>query len=230
MGGPVVINPTGPNTVEHMFLAAAHGNVAQAVYDGPFIQLPWQLLEQLHNGVLPPGLICAAESGIRVLRTVDLWVRSDLQGRNIHSYVEIGAALALFPQFDIAAMNAEGVRLVTLRTGESLGKFENNCGNESHVVLKLGGGTAAIALGQMQSYVHGGVFRRLFKRTAKLRFYTCDCHVQGGNGAWALPGGLQAGVGAVIAHAPGAPHDAGCVCAAPRFGKWHNGYEAVDAL
>ena len=35
MGGPVVINPMGPNTVEQIFLAAAHGNVAQAVYNGP---------------------------------------------------------------------------------------------------------------------------------------------------------------------------------------------------
>ena len=121
IGGPVVINPMGPNTVEQIFLAAAHGNVAQVVYNGQFIQLPWPLLERLHNGVLPTGLICAAESGVQVMRTADLWVRSDLQGRNIHPYVEIGATLALFPQFDIAAMDAEGVRLVTLRTGESLG-------------------------------------------------------------------------------------------------------------
>ena len=80
------------------------------------------------------------------MRMADLWVRSDLRDRNIHPYVEIGAALALFPPFDIAAADAEGVRLVTLRTGESLGKFEN-CGNESHVVLKLGGGAAAITPG-----------------------------------------------------------------------------------
>ena len=100
MGGPFVINLMGPNTVEQIFLAAAQGNVAQVVYNGQFIQLPWPLLERLHNGVLPTGLICAAESGIQVLRTVDLWVRSDLQ---IHPYVEIGAALALFPEFDIAA-------------------------------------------------------------------------------------------------------------------------------
>ena len=230
MGGPAVINPMGLNTIEEIFQAAANGQIAQAVFNGPFIQMSWLLVEQIRNGVLPPGIICAAETGIQVLRNADLWVRSDLQGRNIHPYVEIGAALALLPPFGIEAINVEGVRFVMLRTGESVGKFENNCGEESHVVLKLGGGTAAIADGQMQSYVPGGAFRRLYKRTAKLRFFTCDCHGQGGNGAWALPGGLHAGAGAIIAHAARAPHDACCVCAAPRFGKWHNGYEAVGAL
>jgi hypothetical protein len=115
---------------------------------------------------------------------VDLWVRSDHQGRNIHPYVEIGAALALFPPFDIAEADADGVRFVALRTGERLGKFES-CGNECHVVLKLGGVVAAIAPGQVQSYVPGGVFRTLFKRTAKSRFYMCDFHGRVGHGACA---------------------------------------------
>ena len=122
--------------------------------------------------------------------------------------MEIGAALGLLPPFVIAEVDLNGKRLVTLRTGESIGK-------EGHVVLKLGGGTDAIAAGQVQSYVPGGAFRTLFGRTAKCRFYSCDCYGMDGHGASTLPGGLQAGAGAVIAHAVGAPYDAGeslCVC------------------
>jgi hypothetical protein len=86
----------------------------------------------------------------------DLWVRSDHQCRNIHPYIEVGASLALLPPFDIAQANAYGERLVTLCSGESIGKSEHNCGNESHIVLKLGGGLAAVAPGQVESYVPDG--------------------------------------------------------------------------
>jgi hypothetical protein len=192
--------------------------------------MSWPLLEEYRNGAPLAGVICCAESGIQVLRMSDLWVMSDQHGRNIHPYIELGAGLALLPPFDIAPPNEDGERLATLRSGESIGKFEQNCGNESHIALKLGGGLAAVALGQTESYVVGGAFQPLFKRTAKLRFHICDCYGQDGHGAWALPSGLQAGAGGVIEHSAGAPHIAGCVCNSPRFGKWHNGFATVDGL
>jgi hypothetical protein len=202
MAGPFTISQVGqPHTVDHVFLiCATQGNVPQVVYNDPFIQMSWPLLEGFRNAVPLAGIICFSEFGKQVMRMADLWVRSDPQGRNIHPYVEIGVALAILPPFYIAPTDADGVQVVTLRTGENIGKFEV-CGHESHVVLKLGGGVAAIAPGQEQSYVPGGVFRTLFKRTAKQWFYMCDCHGRDGHGAWALPGGLQAGAGAVIAHA-----------------------------
>lgn len=222
------LGPQG-HTVDHVFLVAAQGGLAQGgglaqvVYNAGFIQMPWPLLEVFRNGVPLAGLICTSESGVQICRMVDLWVRSDHHGRNIHPYVEIEAALNLFPPFHIAEADADGVRFVTLRTGESLGKFEV-CGNECHVVLKLGGGVAAIAPGQgVQSYVPGGVFRTLFKRTAKVRFYMCDCHGQDGDGAWSLPGRLEAGAGAVITHAVGEPYNKGCVCDNPRWGRGQPG-------
>ena len=232
MAGQFVVNQLGqPHTVDFVFLTSAtQGNIPQVVYNGMFIQMSWPLLEGLRNAVPLAGVICCAESGIQIMRMSDLWVRSDHQGRNIHPYIEIGAALALLPPFDIAPTNVDGVRLVSLRSGESIGKFEQNCGNESHIVLKLGGGLAAIAPGQQESYVTGGIFRPLFKRTAKLRFHMCDCYGRDGHGAWALPGGLEAGAGAVIVHAAGALYNAGCVCGSPRWGKWHNGFDAVDEL
>ena len=192
--------------------------------------MSWPLLEEYRNGAPLAGVICCAESGIQVLRMSDLWVMSDQHGRNIHPYIELGAALPLLSPFDMAQPNADGERLVTLRGGESIGKFEQNCGNESHIVVKLGGGLAAVAPGQAEPYVVGAAFRPLFKRTAKLRFHMCDCYGQDGHGAWALPGGMQAGAGGVIVHSASAPHNAGCVCDSPRFGKWHNGFAVVDGL
>jgi hypothetical protein len=87
---------------------------------------------------------------VQLSRAVNLWVRSDDQGRNIRPYMEIGDALRLMSPFVITEVNMNGERLVALRTGESIAKFEI-CKAEGHVVLKLGEGTAAIAAGQVQS-------------------------------------------------------------------------------
>jgi hypothetical protein len=212
-----------------MRVCAAQGNFAQVDYNGPYCQMLWPICEGLRNLVPRAGVLCSSESGIQILRLADISLRCDPLGNNIHPFIELAHGQALLPAFYVAPADEEGVRLVSLHTGERIGKHEN-CGYEAHITLKIGGGLAAIAPGQAQSYVPGGVFRPLHKRTAKLRMYKCDCLGHDGHGAWTLPGNLAAGTGAVITHAVGQPYNHSCVCGNPSWARWHHGWDPVAGL
>ena len=169
------INPGGhAHSIAHvMQFCATHGHFPQVDYNGPFCQMFWHICEGLRNLIPRAGILCAAQSGIQCLRLVDISLRCDQFGRNIHPFIEMVRAQALLPAFHVAAANEEG---------------------------------------------------------AKLRMYKCDRHGRDGHGAWTLPGGLEAGAGAVITHAVGQPYNYGCVCANPSWARWHNGWDAVAGL
>jgi hypothetical protein len=134
--------------------------------------------------------------------------------------MDIIAAMDVLPTFHLWPQ-PNGQVLVCLSTGEKIGKYEI-CGREAHILLKLSGGTAAVnpslaefvgSIPQLESYTPEianpyGIFRDVFKHTAKCRFYKCDCYVA------AQP----------LVFAAGKPHNHGCTCGHPQFGKWHSGY------
>ena len=119
-----------------------HGHFPQVDYNGPFCQMFWHICEGLRNLVPRAGVLCASQSGTQHLRLADISLRCDQFGQNIHPFIELVRAQALPPAFHVALADEEGVRLVSLQTGESIEKLEVG-GYEAHITLKIGGGLAA---------------------------------------------------------------------------------------
>jgi hypothetical protein len=139
----LLVQSIGAYTIHDVFWNATQQAIVGVGYANGDIQMTYPLMEGLRAGQVPTGFVICAQSDVQLCRIADLSVKSDTFGADIRVFLEMGNALNILPAVRLR-LQPNGDRNVVLCTGETIGKYAV-CGAESHILLKLGGGTAAIA-------------------------------------------------------------------------------------